>query len=56
MSEIKVGDVVKLNSGSPDLTVTVLLEKDNIQVEWLQDNQKTGVLRLPKACFTLKAN
>lgn len=51
MHEFKVGDMVKLNSGSPDLKV-VELHGDRVAVEW---PDRDGVLQghvFPAACLT----
>lgn len=51
--EFKIGDVVKLNSGGPNLTVIKVTEGDNeVQVIWASD---TGIFRewIPRNCVYL---
>jgi uncharacterized protein YodC (DUF2158 family) len=51
--KLKVGDVVRLNSGSDKLTV-VYTEGDDVSVVWMSaDNTATRAL-IPIACVTLE--
>ncbi len=47
--KITAGDIVHLNSGSPDLTV-VSASDSGIEVEWLTDAGKTRRHVFPHAC------
>jgi uncharacterized protein YodC (DUF2158 family) len=40
--DIKVGDVVKLKSGGPAMTVNAMLEKSNCDCRWFDDTQMQG--------------
>lgn len=59
MAKFNVGDVVKLNSGSPKLTVAEIFEhvNHNIKVVWITgdayngDVQKPEFLQLNEECF-----
>ena len=47
--ELKIGDIVHLKSGSPDLTV-VAISGDNVTTEWISNGNKvTG--DFPAACL-----
>ncbi len=46
-----VGDVCKLNSGGPDLTV-IATGSEDLLVAWLDDVGGHHELRLPAQCFT----
>ena len=40
MAEIKVGDVVELKSGGPDMTVILITAKDlNVKCAWFDGNE-----------------
>lgn len=47
---IQVGDIVHLNSGSPDLTV-VRCCGEKLEVEWLNLSGVTERMTLPAVCF-----
>ena len=50
---MKIGDVVYLKSGSPELTVTdVYLE--NVQVMWISENDVVQRASFPKACLVVE--
>ena len=51
--EIRVGEVVRLNSGSPDLLVTAVSEK-GIDVKWDAEGE-TRTSTFPHACLTLQS-
>ena len=42
MSEFKVGDVVRLRSGSPALTVVEVREAKCVRVSWMTDGAVDG--------------
>lgn len=46
----KIGDVVHLRSGSPDLTVIDLTE-ENATVEWVNDDNILDKWTFPAGCF-----
>ena len=48
---MKIGDVCKLNSGGPDLTV-IATGTEDLLVAWLDDIGSHHELRLPAQCFT----
>jgi hypothetical protein len=48
--QINAGDIVHLNSGSPDLKVTAIKNGD-ISVEWRTERGRLEKLTLPAACF-----
>ena len=50
---MKIGDIVKLNSGSPALTVTEIKGKIII-VEWGEGRSKSK-MTAPAVCFTLES-
>jgi uncharacterized protein YodC (DUF2158 family) len=53
MKNLKVGDIVKLNSGGPDSTVTNI-ENKIVTVNWVSPGTSgSSSLVLPEECFTL---
>jgi hypothetical protein len=52
--EIRPGNLVRLNSGSPDLKVIAVSEKV-IEVEW-NDNGETKTSTFSSACLALQPN
>ncbi len=54
-SKLTIGDVVRLNSGSPLLTV-VRINDDMVIVQWLRPDGSIGDLTAPAACFTAAAD
>lgn len=52
MKNPKVGDVVKLNSGSPRLTITELKSEGIVEVSWICENKKVFAY-FPEVCLTL---
>jgi len=53
ITRIKVGDVVYLNSGSPELSVTHVCEADDtIEIQWLDKENCMNVATLPAACLS----
>lgn len=49
MNKHKVGDIVRLNSGSPDLLVAAV-SGDEITVEWLNEGRRE-TYTAPSVCF-----
>jgi len=39
METFKLGDVVKLKSGSPDMVIEKMIESDRVTCIWLNDKQ-----------------
>lgn len=39
MADFKIGDVVRLKSGGPKMTVDSLKGKDTVQCRWFEDKQ-----------------
>jgi len=52
LEEIAIGDVVKLNSGGPDMTVQGICER-RIDCQWIDHCNITGKLVIDVACLTL---
>ena len=54
MSEetFKVGDIVYLGSGSPELIVIHIREDGKVNVVWFDDTKTKQELTLPPACLT----
>lgn len=52
--EIRVGGIVRLNSGSPDLKV-LRIENDRATVEWQGGQGETQSSEFPLTCLTLQA-
>jgi uncharacterized protein YodC (DUF2158 family) len=54
--ELKLGDIVHLNSGSPPLTVKALAwanaKTGDIEVTWVDREGRSQSLEAPVACFT----
>jgi hypothetical protein len=54
--EINVGDMVRLNSGSPDLSViSTGNDGGEITVEWRNENGEMQNSTFPRQCFTLQS-
>lgn len=51
--EFSVGDVVRLNSGSPNLQVAFINDGE-LTVVWLDEDGKVNRCTLPAACFQLQ--
>lgn len=51
MSKFKIGDTVKLNSGSPLLTIIKIDLHNKVQVVWLH-NDKAMTETIHEDCFT----
>lgn len=49
--EIQIGEMVHLNSGSPDLKVVAIVAAQ-IEVEWTNESGNQERLTLPAPCFT----
>ena len=49
---MKKGDIVQLNSGSPELTITEIIG-DNATVTWEHDTEGTQVADFPLACLSI---
>jgi uncharacterized protein YodC (DUF2158 family) len=52
MVEFEVGDVVSLNSGGPNMTVSEI-DGDNVLCQWFLDDGTGDSESFPKACVTL---
>ena len=52
MNKFRIGDVVRLNSGSPNLTVTGTTPS-KIYVKWTDDTGAVQNDHFPEACLTL---
>ena len=48
--QVQIGDMVHLNSGSPDLKV-VGKHANQLEVEWLGDSGSLERMSLPAVCF-----
>jgi hypothetical protein len=48
-NQLQVGDIVRLNSGSPDLRIVDL---DRVTVEWKNDQGETESAVYPSVCLT----
>lgn len=48
---MKKGDIVYLNSGSPALTITEIVD-DNATVTWEHDKEGTQLADFPLACLS----
>jgi uncharacterized protein YodC (DUF2158 family) len=48
--EIKLGDTVHLNSGSPALLVTAITD-EHVKVEWFNENNELQTHVFPSACL-----
>lgn len=53
MEELKIGDIVELNSGGPDMTVQHV-SKNNIVGCYWNCNGKTEYYEFPSACLNKK--
>jgi uncharacterized protein YodC (DUF2158 family) len=52
---LKVGDVVNLNSGSPDLTVSAIgSEGTKADVSWIKESGEVAQSTFPIACLRYK--
>jgi hypothetical protein len=49
-TELQIGELVRLNSGSPDLKV-VAFDGDQVEMEWVGESGNLERMMLPKACF-----
>lgn len=66
MANLNVGDVVRLNSGGPLMTVRALtsaritsstdLPKDHVQCQWFEEQQISKIVRFPAAALELVAS
>lgn len=52
---MKIGDVVYLNSGSPELTVTQI-KNDQVWVNWLGPNNAVHEAIFPSVCLSTTNN
>lgn len=51
-AKFKVGDVVRLNSGGPPMTVTGVRDPDVLRCMWLLDDGTNDVAEFSAACVT----
>lgn len=56
MSDYQPGAVVKLRSGSPDMTVQRVMEDGSLLVAWLDEALHINTFVAPAMCFGLRRN
>jgi uncharacterized protein YodC (DUF2158 family) len=50
--ELRIGDIVRLNSGGPNLTVVDVGKNGDVSVNWVAPGTtKYGQATFPRACF-----
>ncbi len=54
MAEFKVGDVVTLKSGGPDMTVSYIDDKGHLSVRWFDNENKPQSASYPPGVLKLK--
>jgi uncharacterized protein YodC (DUF2158 family) len=52
-NSFEVGNVVRLNSGSPKLTVVAIAGPENVKVSWHRDDGQISSTVFPASCLTL---
>jgi uncharacterized protein YodC (DUF2158 family) len=53
--KIKAGDVVKLKSGGPDVTVVRELADGNVEIAWFNEHSENGTASLSGAVIGVAA-